>query len=374
MKTAKHALLPTLHATALVVALCPLASLAPCRGATDATNTPASPTNAALQLKMPEAAKSTPAPPVTTVRQTSGDLVLMGQSAVIGENETVTGAAVVVAGNLTINGKVNGDAVCVGGTLKVGPSAQIGGDLVTVGSAAEIDPAAKIGGNKVNVASFPLDLMKHLGPIVSGHGKVTLATPDRAGKAHHQAVFFFFLEIAFFGLLAFIALLMTTFIPAQFTRVTEHVEGDFGRSALLGLTLMIVLPVALIILAITVVGLPLVPLAVLAVGLGQLVGYVAFGHALGHRWFGSRGPMFQTMIGLAVLQAAAILGDIINITTGPRAPLGLALGALGMLIFIAGSFVGLGAIVSSRAGRRSLAQTTAARKPAMIPPPQPGPT
>lgn len=339
-----------------------------------ATNAPAKPAGSDVQLKLPESPTSIPAPPAAPTTGSSGDLVLVGQNATVAEGEAISGDAVVVAGNLTVNGKVNGDAVCVGGKLTVGPTAQIGGDLVTVGSVAEIDPAAKIRGSKVNVASFPMDLMKHLGPLTQAYGKAASGSRDRAREARGTAVFFFILEIVFFALLAFIAILMTTFMPAQFARVTEHIEGDFGRSALLGLLLMFVLPVGAVILSLTLVltmfGLPLVPLVPLAAGLGLLVGYVALGHALGRRWFGAKGPMFQALAGLAALQCAAILGDIIGLAAGPKSAFALALGALGMLICIAGSFVGLGAIVSSHFGKRTLSQTSAARKTGPdIPPP-----
>lgn len=291
--------------------------------------------------------------PATSSGQTPGDLVLMGQSAVVEEGETISGSTVVVGGNLTILGKVNQDAVCVGGKLKVGPKAHIGGDLVTVGSVADIDSSAKIGGSKVNVASFPVDIMKRLSPMSELHGKTA-----REEKPRHdlkrRAGFFLFLEIAFFALLLFIALLMATFLPAQLGRITEHLIKDFGRSALLGLAVMVVFPIVLLMLIVTVVGLPLVPLLVLAVVVGQLVGYVALGYALGRRWFDSRGQMAQAIIGLAVLQSPAILGDIIAVASGHPSPLAFLLGALGMLIFIVGSFTGLGALISSSFSRLPL--------------------
>lgn len=342
---------------AIAVAIVALGTLALAPHGQSAENTNAAAVAGAKTTNAQDAATDHPR---ATAGQTSGDLVLMGQSAEVREGETIPGSAVVVAGNLAIHGTVNGDAVCVGGKMTAGPKARIDGDLVTVGSIAEIDPAARIGGSKVNVGSFPPDLIKRLIPMTESHRKAhrDAKSPEQLKR---RAVFFFFLEIVFLTLLLFIALLMTTFLPVQFSNIAEHIHGDFGRSALLGLAVMIVFPLLLLILAVTVAGLPLVPLALLGAILGQLVGYVALGYALGRVWLGSKGPMIKTVSGLLALQAVAILGDIISLSAGPGAPFAVILGALGVLIFSVGSFIGLGAIISSRAGRRSLAQTMAAR-------------
>jgi hypothetical protein len=299
---------------------------------------------------------------VKEARQVQGDLVLIGESGAVEANEVVTGDAVVIGGNLQIRGIVRGDAVCVGGHLTAGPNAWIGGDLVTVGGAAQIDAAAKVMGNKVNVAPLPLDLFRYLKP-----GAHPGADNAKAGHGRHnrgETVGYLLLGLLFFALLVFVALLMTAFLPAQFGRATEHIEGDFPRSALLGLTLMIVLPAALLALAVTIIGIPLIPLVVLTTGLGILVGYTAIAHALGRRLAAGKSPFLQTVVGLALLQAAAILGDVIGIAAGPRSLAATGFAALGMLIFIAGGFLGLGAIASSRCGRRTLAQSLAVRGPA----------
>jgi len=343
------------RAIALVIAALGIFALAPYSQCAENTNA-----TALAEAETTNAQDAATDHPRATAGQTSGDLVLMGQSAEIREGETIPGSAVVVAGNLAIHGTVNGDAVCVGGKMTAGPKARIGGDLVTVGSIAEIDPAARIGGSKVNVGSFAPDLIKRLIPMTESDRKAQRAAKSPE-ELKRRAVFFFFLEIVFLALLLFIALLMTTFLPVPFAHIAEHIHGDFGRSALLGLAVMVVFPLLLLILAVTVAGLPLIPIALLAAILGQLVGYVALGHALGRVWFGSKGPMIKTVAGLLALQAVAILGDIISLSAGPGAPFAVILGALGVLIFSVGSFIGLGAIISSRGGRRSLAQTMEAR-------------
>lgn len=356
----------------LAVATLALALAGQCRLAAspaEATNAPPAAPASERGLKLPENPTAIPEPVPGSATRAMGDLVLVGQNATVAQGETVTGDAVVVAGDLTIHGKITGEAVCVGGKLTVGPTAEVGGDLVTVGSVARIDPAAKIAGSKVNVASFSFDLLKRLGPI-----RGDAAQPqDPVKQARRKAVIFFVLEILFFAALAFLGLLMTTFLPAQFARVTEHIEGDFGRSALLGFLLMFLLPLGVVILvltlAITVFGLPLVPLVPLAAALGLFAGYVILGHAIGRRCFGSRHPLLQTVLGIALLQAPAILGDAIGLALGFNARIVVVLGAFGMMVCIAGSFIGLGAIFASRFGGRSLAQTVATRQVNTFPPP-----
>ena len=94
------------------------------------------------------------------------EVVSIGQDRVIREDEVITGDVVVVGGNLTVYGRVKGDAVCVGGDLVVGPKATVRGDLVNVGGKAQIDPAAHIRGKKVNVSGFSLDFLRHFKFII----------------------------------------------------------------------------------------------------------------------------------------------------------------------------------------------------------------
>ncbi len=279
------------------------------------------------------------------------DRVSIGEDVTIAEGEVVEGDAVTVGANLTINGTVKGDAVATGGDVVLGPKAVVGGDVVTAGGKLTVSPGAKIGGEKVIVSGrfAGLKHLKWLGLAKEEPGAV-------------KGVIKLVKEVVFFGLLMFVALLLTVFLPRHLGRVSEHLTGDFPRAALLGVGIMILLPIGLVLMAITIVGIPIIPLVLLATFIAGLAGYVAFAQIIGRRLVGERHPMFQVLIGLLLLQAAALVGAALGMGSGVVDDVGGVFRTLGTVILLAGAFIGMGAVVYSGFGRRTLAETVAARE------------
>lgn len=280
------------------------------------------------------------------------DRVAMGRDLVIEDGEVVEGDAVCIGGNLTVKGTVNGDVVCVGGHLRVEPTAVICCDVVSVGGTADISPEAEVGGEKVTME----------GNIPGLKGLKWLGVLGEAASDLSKRIVEVVKEVVFFGFLMLVALLLTAFLPRQFGRVDEHLAGDFPRSALLGVGIMIILPVALVFMAISIIGIPLIPIVILAAIVAVLVGYVVMARIIGRRLVGEKHVMFQIFIGLLLLHGAALLGNIIALPGGPMETIGGVFGGVGKIIFIAASGIGMGAVVYSRFGKRTLAETEAARE------------
>lgn len=303
------------------------------------------------------------------------DQVLIGQSNFIEEDEWVNGDAVVVGGDLTVNGQVDGDAVCVGGTLVVGPHAVIEGDAVNVGGRAEIAETATIRGEKVNVG-VALGPLHHLSKlhVDAHHG-------HEGEPGFMKRLMSLIWEIVLFAFFMFIALLLTVFMPRQFNRIEEHLTGSFPRSALMGAAVMIIVPIVMLILLVTLVGIPLIPLVLMAVSVTMIVGYVVFSRVLGRRLVGDRHVMMQIFAGMLLLSAAAILGDVLALPGGVMETVAHVFRFIGGIIFVGASFAGLGAVLYSHWGKRTLAQTEALRTngngnhppPASPPASDPGP-
>lgn len=280
------------------------------------------------------------------------DRVVMGQDLVVKEGEVVNGDAVCIGGNMTVNGTVNGDVVCIGGHLLVGPTAVVCCDVVTVGGTMDVSPEALVGGERVNVeGNIPgLKGLKWLGIVRDVTGGLASRIVDVVK------------ELVFFGFLMLVALLLTVFMPRQLGRIDEHLAGDFPRSVLLGIGIMILLPLALLFFAISIIGIPLIPILLLAAVVAIFVGYVVMARVLGRRLVGDKHVMFQIFIGLILLNGASLLGDIIALPGGVMATIGGVFTGVGRIIFIAASGIGMGAFVYSSFGRRSLAETVAARE------------
>jgi hypothetical protein len=280
------------------------------------------------------------------------DLVAVGRDLVIEEGEVVEGDAVCVGGDLTVRGTVKGDAVCVGGKLTVGPTAVICCDAVSVSGTAEISPAAEIGGQKTSVkVNIPgLKDLKWVGILREAASDLTKRIVELVK------------EFVFFGFLMLVALLLTAFLPRQFDRVDEHLAGDFPRSALLGVGIMILLPLALVFMAVSIVGIPLIPIVVLAAVVAVFVGYVVMARIIGRRLVGEKQVMVQVFVGLFLLHGAALVGDVIALPGGLMEKIGGVFIGVGKIIFVAASGIGMGAVVYSWFGKRTLAETVAARE------------
>lgn len=280
------------------------------------------------------------------------DRVAFGQDLVIEEGEVVEGDAVCIGGNMTVRGTVNGDVVCIGGHLRVEPTAVICCDAVNVGGTADISPEAEVGGEQVSVE----------GDIPGLKGLKWFGVLGEAASDLSKRIVEVVKEVVFFGFLMLVALLLTVFLPRQFGRVDEHLDGDFPRSALLGVGIMILLPVALVFMAVSIIGIPLIPVVILAAVVAIFVGYVVMARIIGRRLVGEKHVMFQIFIGLLLLHGAALLGDILALPGGPMEKIGGVFIGVGKIIFIAASGIGMGAVVYSRFGKRTLAETEAARE------------
>ena len=280
------------------------------------------------------------------------DRVVIGQDLVVEEGEVVEGDAVCIGGNLTVKGTVNGDVVCIGGHLRVEPTAVICCDAVNVGGTSDISPQAEIGGERVSVE----------GDIPGLKGLKWFGVLGEAASDLSKRIVEVVKEVVFFGFLMLVALLLTVFLPRQFGRIDEHLDGDFPRSALLGVGIMILLPVALVFMAVSIIGIPLIPIVILAAVVAIFVGYVVMARIIGRRLVGEKHVMFQVFIGLLLLHGAALLGDIIALPGGPMEKIGGVFAGVGKIIFIAASGIGMGAVVYSRFGKRTLAETEAARE------------
>jgi uncharacterized RDD family membrane protein YckC len=242
-------------------------------------------------------------------------VTIMGNAIVDG---VVDGECVTVMGNVTVNGKVRGELVCVGGTITLGPGAVIHGEVVSVGGAMVVDPSARIHGDKVAIT------LPGLGGWVAewfqdGLGQARVL-PHNHAWAWGTAVF-----------LVFLNLLFATVFRGAVTASARAVETRPVFAFVNGALVLLLLPVLLVLLAASVVGIPLLPVAICGLFLAWFIGTIGIFCFCGQQFGLTDRPVLAVLVGnliFVLLYALPIVGFAVWSVTGLMG-LGAAITAMG---------------------------------------------
>jgi hypothetical protein len=256
-------------------------------------------------------------------RSRRADRVVVGQSLHIGADEVIN-KAVAVGGSLTVLGHVRGDAVAVGGSVTLLPGARVDGDAVAIGGAVTVEEGASLEGDNVSLGGT-------IPPIVG-------AATWMMGDGHHWHSFFGVAARLARSLLLFgLALLVAVVFPSPVARVRTFLATRPGLSSLGGLALLLGFIPLCILLAVTIIGIPLIPVAVML-----LIAVLLFGITVAALWLGERIPLLRE--NKTPLKAVA-LGSAVFVVVG-LIPL------IGTLAIFLAALVAAGATLLSRFGRR----------------------
>ncbi len=174
--------------------------------------------------------------------------------------------AVAVGGSVYVDGIVDGDAVAVGGTIHLGEEAIVHGDAVTVGGKLDKAEGAMIYGTTVDVGSFDFEnLFKDMN-FFDGHRSI-----PRGLKF-----------IPVIGLIA-LALLFVVLIPKELNTVTSNIKNEPIIMFLYGLLGVVLIVPLTVMLAISIIGIALIPIEILAIFLALLIGYIAVAILIGKK-------------------------------------------------------------------------------------------
>lgn len=161
----------------------------------------------------------------------TGDVRGFGGNVALAESGRIGGQFEAAGGNVVLDGEVGGDARLGAGTISVGPNAVVGGDLAYDGDLALAD-GARIEGQVTQSDDAGIEVG---GPAVS----------NWVGWVY--------------GLLVNLLLgaVLLTVLPGFSREVTRRATDAPLRSAGVGLLLFVAIPVLLILLLVTIVGIPL---------------------------------------------------------------------------------------------------------------------
>lgn len=306
--------------------------------------------------------------------------------AILGDVEVrgkVRGDAVAVMGSVTVTGQVTGAVTAIGDDVILGPGAEVIGDVISVGGRVERHPDARVLGQISEI---------DLGPALEAgdfHWGWRFDEPDFWDMWHFDVAWELFWSLTKWLLL----LLVTSFIllvarrPVE--RVRRVVEREFWKAGLVGLVtwllLVPVLLVATIILAISIIGIPLLlilwPLAIFVLLIACFLGYTAAAYALGG-WLGRRfgrepsNPYLALLLGVLAIQLLSFVADLLGGLGGPLWFFALMFALTGWFVRFAAWTVGLGGALLAFAdrGRRQPPPNAATSAPPATPPVPPSPS
>lgn len=272
-----------------------------------------------------------------------GDLSITAGTAIV--QGTVNGDLSVVAGDVLIAGTVNGDVSTIAGAVRVtgdvsgtlsgtsgnlfvGEGGQVGGNVDyaagnavidgTVGGDATVGAGAiRLGENAVVRGDFEYDadsFDRAAGAQVQGQ---VVRNPDLVsapGRIVPEGVF------SVYGFLANLLLgaLLLVLFPVFTAGLADRVEHDPIVSGGVGLLTLIVVPLVLVLLAITIIGIPLSILGALLFALVLWIAFVLGAFAVGdwlvsladseNRWL----ALVVGLLAVAVVNLIPILGGLVN--------------------------------------------------------------
>ncbi len=298
------------------------------------------------------------APQRTQARR--GDIVRIGGNVTVPRDEVVSGDVVAIGGSADVDGEVTRGVTVIGGSLNLGPDAIVREDVSVIGGTLNRAPGARIDGKVDNVGfgpnfrvrqraagRFPVrNLFSHVGGFLGTVLRTTL--------------------LILFGLI--VVVLGGRFIDAIAERTASEplLSGFTGLLAeVLFVPLMVV---TVIVLAVSIVGIPLLLLIPFAVALAVVLMIIGFtgvacvvGRFVSRRIGIGRSPYLSVALGVLVVLGVTLIAKLCALVGGVAfgMVIGGTLAVLGVLAEYLAWTIGIGALILTWLSRRHRGQPAA---------------
>lgn len=273
-----------------------------------------------------------------------GSLVVLGGNAEIQSDATITGDIAVLGGNVNFAGIAKGTINAIGGNINLKPGAVINGNISTLGGNVSGIDQAEIDGN-LETMNSP-ERSQDNAPANPGEGTFM----DRTSQLRN-----YFGEI--FGnifkilAIAVLAVIVAAVMPKPMNTVARSIENQPWLSGGVGLLSFIIVPLAALIMTVTLVLIPVMIVGVLAYVVITIFGWIAAGKYLGDRL----AILFKTTWADPVSAGLGTL--IIGVVTW----LFSYLFCLGGVLSLAVSALGIGGVILSKFGQKPYDPNTGLR-------------
>ncbi|HEY6361712.1 MAG TPA: polymer-forming cytoskeletal protein [Vicinamibacterales bacterium] len=271
-----------------------------------------------------------------------GEIVRVGGDVRVERDERIEDDVVAVFGSAQVDGEVDGDVAVVGGSLTLGPEAVVHGDVNVIGGTLTRAATARIEGEVHNVGVGG-------GPWRFG------AFGDVMRRAFVWRIGGLVGTLLRVALLALLALVVVAFGPGVVERIADRAAVDPLRAGLIGfcaeLLFVPVVVITVVVLAVSIIGIPLlvlVPFGIVLALVVLLVGFTGVAYQVGrmlHGRFGwaERGAYACVILGVLVIGGLTILARSAALLGGDL--FGFPLAALGLCVEYAAWTIGFGAAI-----------------------------
>lgn len=208
----------------------------------------------------------------------SDDRVQIQGDVMVGPDEVVMGDAVAIMGNVTVEGKVMGDVLAIMGDVRI--NGEVMGDVTSVGGRIIRSDSARIYG-KVTQVGVGEGIKDIIGNMLK-YGVPGRLWWARRGTILDMGFSYIFTIINFIGLIALGSLVIILF-PNSIKATADEADKEPGRRFLIGFLIILLLPAAMFLMAVTLIGIPLIPLTVFLVACAGFYGYLGISIFLGRK-------------------------------------------------------------------------------------------
>jgi len=286
--------------------------------------------------------------PAVTVDGEPAGLVRVFADVHVPRGTRVDGDVVAVFGSATVEGHVTGSVVAVFGSVKLLPGASVDQDAVAVGGVLDQAPGTTVKGETVSVGFLPISF----GAPTLGVLLLTIVTG--------------------WLLTLFMAWLLSLLFHERMQRIAATASRQSGASTFIGLLSAPMVVITMLLLLVTVIGVPVAFVLPIAYALMVWTGQLAATHLLGTKLMGRRASERSVLAPIAAGSAFVALffiaGAVLSGPPGVVRTFALFFTLIGVLLVTGLSILGTGALIVSRFGSRP---RESAPMPAVIPAPPP---
>lgn len=277
-----------------------------------------------------------------------GDLFIAGGRLVVERGGRVVGDVAIVGGDVSVAGEIRGDLAAFGGRVSLQDGAVVDGDLMVMGGTLNQAPGAVIRGQ----------VLENFNPRRAVRNSQDQIVPAPRPLFQNRTPLDWLLAIAFWVLrailtsivLAVLGVLVVMLLPQPIRAVTQTAQAAPLPSFLVGFGTIVVVPFALVALAllstvlilvcIGLLGFPLIAILALSFLVLLVFGWIAVGLLLGEK-------IFEFLQIRESLPLAAVIVGVVLITLLASIPW------LGWLFILVFGSLGLGAVLLSRFGTQT---------------------